>query len=76
MKQQPRELNTELPLIKITPIQKKDFISESSVLTPVYMTRSRRNASGEGLIFEAFLNTNVHHSFWILQGVAIIMNLD
>ncbi len=76
IKQQSRELNTELPLIKITPIQKKDFLSESSFRTPVYSTRARRNASGDGLVFEAFLNTNVHHSFWILQGVAIIMNLD
>jgi dynein heavy chain len=74
--QQNNDATTELPIIKIIPIQKKKVIAQKSLRTPVYLTKSRRSAKGEGLVFEAFLNTDIHHSFWILQGVAIIMNLD
>ena len=26
----------------------------------------------EGLVFEAFLDTDIHHNFWILQSVALL----
>jgi dynein heavy chain len=72
-----KNLLVELPIMKLVPIQKKSFESQQSLFRiPVYLTPSRRNASGEGLVFEAFLDTDIHHSFWILQSVAILMNLE
>lgn len=72
-----KNLVVELPIMKLVPIQKKSFVSQQSLFrVPVYLTPSRRNASGEGLVFEAFLDTDIHHSFWILQSVAILMNLE
>jgi len=40
------------------------------------MTQSRRNAMGVGLVFEADLHTKEHPSHWILQGVALTLNID
>jgi dynein heavy chain len=43
---------------------------------PVYVTQSRRNAMGGGLVFEADLATGEHPSHWVLQGVALVLNID
>ena len=40
--------------------------------TPVYVTSSRRNAMGVGLVFEADLATDKHQSHWILKVCNII----
>ena len=47
-----------------------------AVPTPVYSTEGRRDAAGKGLIFEVSLPTEVHESLWILQGVALVLNVD
>jgi dynein heavy chain len=44
--------------------------------TPVYVTQSRKNALGFGLVFEANLHTKLHASHWVLQGVALTLNTD
>jgi dynein heavy chain len=70
-------LNTDLPLVRLVPMQKTSLSKHQNLLAvPVYLTRFRRGVNGEGLVFEAFLDTDIHHSFWILQGIAILMNLD
>ena len=43
---------------------------------PVYVTQDRRNAMGVGLVFEADLATHEHTSHWVLQGVALTLNID
>jgi dynein heavy chain len=43
---------------------------------PVYVTQARRNAMGVGLVFEADLATDMHASHWVLQGVAVVLNID
>jgi dynein heavy chain len=42
---------------------------------PVYVTQARRNAMGKGLVFEADLATHEHPSHWVLQGVALCLNI-
>jgi dynein heavy chain len=42
----------------------------------VYVTQDRRNAMGKGLVFEADLATDQHVSHWVLQGVALVLNID
>lgn len=44
--------------------------------TPCYITQSRRNAAGVGLAFEADLSSEDHVSNWVLQGVALVLNID
>lgn len=70
------DLTTELPIIKLVPMRKKTLGKHKYYRAPVYLTKSRRNANGKGLVFEALLDTDIHHSFWILRGLAIIMNLE
>ena len=43
---------------------------------PVYVTQDRRNAMGKDLVFEADLATDQHVSHWVLQGVALVLNID
>lgn len=52
------------------------FYFQNTIRTPVYTTTQRRNAMGVGLVFEADLKTQDHNSFWILQGVCLILNDD
>ena len=47
-----------------------------TIKTPVYVTQARRNAMGKGLVFEADINTDMHPSHWVLQGVAMVLNTD
>jgi dynein heavy chain len=42
----------------------------------VYITSKRRNAMGNGLVFEADLATSVHPNRWVLQGVCLMLNDD
>ena len=49
---------------------------QNTFKTPVYVTQSRRNAMGVGLVFEADLATDEHSSHWTLQGVALTLNID
>jgi len=52
------------------------FYFQNTIRTPVYTTSLRRNAMGIGLVFEADLKTYIHNSFWILQGVCLLLNDD
>ncbi|KAF7996760.1 hypothetical protein HCN44_002406 [Aphidius gifuensis] len=49
---------------------------QNTIKTPAYTTSNRRNAMGDGLVFEADLETTEHISLWVLQGVCLIMNTD
>ncbi len=48
-----------------------DFHTEHACLV-----QARRNAMGVGLVFEADLATTEHPSHWVLQGVALTLNID
>lgn len=47
-----------------------------SVKLPVYVTQARRSAMGDGLVMEADLPTHEHASHWVLQGAALMLNID
>ncbi|XP_028292993.1 dynein heavy chain 10, axonemal [Gouania willdenowi] len=69
-------LNVELPLLRVVPIQTQSLRLQNTLRTPVYTTSQRRNAMGEGLVFEADLFTTEHVSHWVLQGVCLVLNTD
>jgi dynein heavy chain len=73
--QHPKELVMELPLMRVTPIEMNKVRTQSMLKTPIYLTQKRRDAMGVGLVQTAWLETTEHTSFWILQGVAICMNI-
>jgi dynein heavy chain, axonemal len=74
--QNPKELVVELPLVEIIPIEANRLKLRGTLRTPVYVTQNRRDAMGVGQVFEADLRTTMHPSHWILQGVAIVLNID
>ncbi|XP_076452214.1 dynein axonemal heavy chain 10-like [Babylonia areolata] len=76
VRQNPKQLIQELPVLKIIPIEAHRLKLQNTFRTPVYVTSQRRNAMGVGLVFEADLTTTVHRSHWVLQGVALILNTD
>ncbi|KAL8575831.1 Dynein heavy chain 10, axonemal [Nucella lapillus] len=76
IRQRPKQLIQELPVLKIIPIEAHRLKLQNTFRTPVYVTSQRRNAMGLGLVFEADLTTGEHISHWILQGVALILNTD
>ena len=49
---------------------------KDNLKTPVYVTQSRKNAMGVGQVFVADIRTPEHSSHWILQGVALVLNVD
>ena len=75
-KQDPKVLVTELPILQIIPIEANKLKLANTVAAPVYVTQARRNAMGVGLVFEADLATLEHPSHWVLQGVALVLNID
>eukprot|EP00939_MAST-03C_sp_MAST-3C-sp1_P004322 g4322.t1 len=74
--QEPKVLVTELPVMQIIPIEARKLKLKNTFKTPVYVTQSRRNAMGVGLVFEANLTSHEHPSLWVLQGVALVLNID
>ena len=73
--QDPNMLQTALPLLRLTTIEKVKMSSErKSYRSPIYVTHDRRSRNGEGLVLEAELRTVIHPTFWVLQGVAILLN--
>ncbi|TGZ71294.1 hypothetical protein CRM22_002727 [Opisthorchis felineus] len=76
VRQTPRELLQELPIVKLTPIEKHRLKLTSTVPVPVYVTSQRRNAMGEGFVTSLDMPTHEHPSHWILQGAAILLNTD
>ena len=71
-----KELVTELPVLQIIPVEATRLKLQNTFRAPVYVTQSRRNAMGVGLVFEADLATRDHSSHWVLQGVALTLNIS
>ena len=69
-------LVTELPVLEIIPIEASKLKLSNTFKAPVYVTQARRNAMGVGLVFEADLASGEHASHWVLQGVALCLNID
>lgn len=65
-----------MPILEIIPVEVNKLKLKDQLGTPVYVTQSRRNAMGVGLVFEANLRTEEHPSHWILQGVCMTLNVD
>ncbi|XP_050408300.1 dynein axonemal heavy chain 10 [Patella vulgata] len=76
IRQKPKQLIQELPVLKIIPIESHRLKLQNTLRTPVYVTSQRRNAMGVGLVFEADLATTEHNSHWVLQGACLILNTD
>lgn len=75
-RQDPKVVVSELPILQIIPIEASKLKLANTFRAPVYVTQSRRNAMGVGLVFEADLATLEHSSHWVLQGVALTLNID
>ena len=75
-RQDPKVLVVDLPILQVIPVEAAKLKLQNTFRTPVYVTQSRRNAMGFGLVFEADLSTHVHASLWTLQGVALSLNTD
>merc|ERR1712070_828213 len=76
VKQRPKVLVEEMPVLEIIPAEAAKIKLTNQLNTPVYTTSDRRNAMGVGLVFECNLTTFEHESHWVLQGVAVILNID
>ena len=74
--QDPKVLVTELPIMQVIPTEASKVKLHNTFKTPVYVTQARKNAMGVGLVFEADLATSEHTSHWVLQGVALCLNID
>ncbi|XP_055373636.1 dynein axonemal heavy chain 10 [Condylostylus longicornis] len=72
----PKVLVEDLPILSVTPIEAHRLKLTNTYRSPVYTTSLRRNAMGEGFVFEADLATSEHVSHWILQGVCLTLNAD
>ncbi|GMI47335.1 hypothetical protein TrCOL_g3071 [Triparma columacea] len=75
-RQDPKVLVVSLPILRVIPIEGSKLKTQGTFKTPVYVTQQRRNAKGVGLVFEADLASNDHPSLWVLQGVALVLNID
>ncbi len=75
-RQRPKQLVQELPLLQIMPVEASKLKQMGTFKSPVYVTQERRNAMGSGLVFEADLDSREHASHWVLQGVALTLNID
>ena len=91
IRQKPKQLVQELPILQIIPIEAHKLKLQNTFRTPgnhyhnvllysilflVYTTSNRRNAMGVGLVFEADLYTAEHPSHWVLQSIALTLNAD
>ncbi|KAH8871924.1 Dynein heavy chain 10, axonemal [Schistosoma japonicum] len=75
-RQKSRQLVQPLPILRVSAIEAHRLKLQNTFCTPVYVTSERRNAMGIGLVFEAYLRTEVHPSHWVLQGVCLTLNTD
>jgi len=73
--QDAKVLSTTLPVLKLVPTLLDGSESKGMFATPVYVTSSRRNAAGHGLVTHLNLPTKEPSNMWILQGVALVLNL-
>ncbi|KAH7817501.1 dynein haevy chain 5, inner dynein arm 1 alpha [Monocercomonoides exilis] len=72
--QQPKQLLCELPILHIVPIEASQKRLQNTFTAPVYVTQDRCNKMGVGFVFEANLDSTMHQSHWVLQGVALLLN--
>ncbi|CAH8587314.1 unnamed protein product [Heterobilharzia americana] len=75
-RQKSRQLVQPMPILRVSAIEAHRLKLQNTFCTPVYVTSDRRNAMGVGLVFEAYLKTEVHPSHWVLQGVCLTLNTD
>jgi dynein heavy chain, axonemal len=75
-RQLPKQLAVPLPIMQIIPVEANRLKLRDMFQTPVYITQRRRDAMGNGYVFEANLKTTEHKSFWVLQGVALFLNTN
>ena len=61
---------------QVIPVEASKLCLTNTFRAPVYVTQARRNAMGVGLVFDANLATQEHPSHWVLQGVALVLNID
>ena len=76
IRQPPKVLVQELPILQIIPVELSKLRLHGTIRVPLYITQQRRNAMGVGLMMEADLDTPDHASHWVLQGVALVLNID
>ena len=76
VKQPPKVLVQELPILQIIPVELAKMQLHGTIKVPMYITQQRRNAMGVGMMMEADLDTTEHASHWILQGVALVQNIE
>jgi len=74
--QDPKVLVIDIPIMQVIPIEGSKLKLHNTFRTPVYVTQARKNAMGVGMVFEADLATYEHSSHWVLQGVALCLNID
>jgi dynein heavy chain len=74
--QNPKELVQEMPLVQIIPVEANKLKLRGTMKIPVYTTQARANAMGKGLSFVADLKSDKHVSHWVLQGVAMMLNIE
>ena len=74
--QDPKVLVVNLPIMQVIPVEASKLKLHNTFRTPVYVTQARKNAMGVGLVFEADLASSEHMSHWVLQGVALCLNVD
>jgi len=74
--QDPKVLVVQLPILQVIPIEQRALKLQGTFKTPVYVTQDRRNAMGVGLVFDADIRSTRHSSHWVLQGVALCLNID
>jgi dynein heavy chain len=73
--QNPKELVVPLPVVQVIPAEASRLRLRGTFSAPLYVTQARRNAMGVGLVTECNLETDMHESHWILQGVALVLNV-
>lgn len=66
----------ELPIMWFLPCDAGEVAEESTLRTPVYVTQARRDAMGAGLVFVADLAVEGDTGSWILQGVALFLDVN
>ncbi|GAB0094129.1 hypothetical protein DMENIID0001_093610 [Sergentomyia squamirostris] len=72
----PKVLLERLPVLLVTPTEEHRVKMQNIFQAPVYTTTNRRDKREQGLEFQVDLKTDVHESFWILQGVCLLLNTD
>ena len=76
--QLPHQRIQPLPILSVCVMDNRVAKRHSTLSVPVYVTRMRASADGGGLVFEADLPIDEERdaSYWILQGVCLLLNDD